>query len=315
MSTQQNEKQAMKFIITVDTESDIQKNSFDVLSLKNLDSLSRFQALCEKYAFKPTYLVTYEVGSDDKTAELLKNWQDSGKAEIGTHLHPWTTPPSALSDREFSFPHELSDEELRTKFKTIHNKITEMSGRSPTSYRAGRWGFDARQAEILSEFGYIADCSITPKVDWRNMGGPDFRREYVFPHKLASGILEVPMTILFTGFFKKEDSLLARLFSRMPGGLIKKVFNRIFFRQKWFRVFPNSAKEDWSGILESAKVNNLPYVMFMIHSNELHLGTSKDTRTEKMIEHTYKQLEEIFSLFHDQGAEGLTLSDYARTAQ
>lgn len=301
----------MKLIITIDTESDIQEHSSDTVSLKNLDSLPRFQKLCEKYNFKGTYLVTYEVIAENRIAQMLKGWQDEGKVEIAAHLHPWTTPPSAPSDKEFSFPCRLSDEELRAKFMALHNKITEMSGRRPTSYRAGRWGFDERQAKILAEYGYIADCSITPKIDWQNMGGPDFRRESLFPRKLTSGIWEVPMTILFTGFFKKENGLFARLFSRIPDGLVKKIVNRIFFRQKWLRVFPNSVKEDWPRILESAKVNNLPYIMFMIHSNELHLASSKDTRTEDMLEHTYKQLEEIFSFFYGKDIEGVTLSDYA----
>lgn len=302
----------MKFIITTDTESDIQGNNSDLVLLKNLDSLPRFQNLCEKYNLKTTYLVTSEVIADSRVVKMLKNWQNEGKAEIGMHFHPWTTPPRTTSDNHQSFPTELSYEELRAKFATLHHKITETLGRRPTSYRAGRWGFDERQAEILAEFGYVADCSITPKIDWRRMGGPDFRQESVFPHKLASGILEVPMTILSTGFFKKEGGLPRYLFSRMPDGLVKKIVNRILFRQKWLRIFPNSTREDWSRVFESAEVNNLPYIMFMIHSNELHLATSKDTRTKEMLEHTYKQLEEMFSYFCTQSVEGVTLSDYAR---
>ena len=103
----------MYFIVTVDTEADIQKKGSDRAVLSNLASLPRFQALCEAYNVMPTYLITYEVATHRETVENLKNWQDKGMAEVGTHLHPWTNPPIGTMDGELRFPHRLSDKEWR----------------------------------------------------------------------------------------------------------------------------------------------------------------------------------------------------------
>src|SRR3990167_291254 len=139
----------MDFIITVDTESDIQKSGKDPVLLRNLSALPRFQSMCEKYGIIPTYLITYEVATDKEATNNLKNWQDSGRAEIGAHLHPWTTPPIGDEDEKLRFPDALSDQELESKFKNLHDSIVKSIGRNPTSYRAGRWGFDNRQVELL----------------------------------------------------------------------------------------------------------------------------------------------------------------------
>lgn len=302
----------MNFIITIDTESDIQKSGKESVSLNNLSALPRFQTLCDKYGIIPTYLITYEVATHEETLKNMKNWQDSGRAEIGAHLHPWTTPPFSLKDKELRFPHSLPDKELTDKFNNLHESITKAVGQNPTSYRAGRWGFDDRQAELLKKHGYVADCSVTPKIDWRSMGGPDFRNAPVYPSHFKNGLLEVPMTILFTGFIKGERNLFSKFFSRMPDSFLKKVFNKLFFRQKWFRVFPNSKKEDWQKLYRTAKVLKLPVMLFMFHSNDLGAGTGQFTKTEADVEHIFRQFEELFSFIKEIKAESVTLSDFSK---
>ncbi len=253
----------MKFIITVDTEADNQWEKDSPITAKNISYLPRFQDLCKKYNFPPTYLVTYEVAQNKNIINQLKYWQDSKEAEIGAHLHPWTTPPIKNENNEHIYPHELKTEDLKKKLEVLTNAIQENFKKKPTSYRAGRWGFDYRQASMLNDLGYIVDCSITPKVNWKKSlgkgdgkGGPDFRNQSVKPYYFENGLLEVPMTILFTGIFNKEDGLLKEKFLYMDDGLIKKIINRLFFRQKWLRVFPNSSEKDWKKIYKSAKKIN-----------------------------------------------------------
>jgi len=310
----------MHFIITVDTEADDQWRENRGITCRNIEYLPRFQELCERYGFIPTYFTTYEIAADPDAVKTLKPWQDNGRAEIGAHLHPWTTPPLASEKKsEHCFPSELADEVLKNKLINLTEIIEKNFGRRPTSYRAGRWGFDGRQAGLLSELGYLADSSITPKINWskesgrsERVGGPDFRLAPLGPHRLASGLLEVPMTILFTGLIKKEKSAWSKKFLAMPGGWPKKIINRLFFRQKWLRIFANSTLRDWEQIYRSAILNGLPALVFMIHSSELMPGGSPYARDEKAVEHVYGQLEQIFGLYKKYGLKGSGLSDFAR---
>jgi len=214
----------MKLIITVDTERDNEWKRPDSTSLENIKFLQRFQDLCQKYGFKPTYLLTYEVASDPQSVKILKAYQEKLQAEIGAHLHPWTSPPfeqeRSWEDKVHRFPHELSDKELRDKMAVLTQTIIDNFGIRPKSFRAGRWGFDARVARELIRQNYIVDCSVTPKISWQKtkgdpqgQGGPDYRFFRAQPYFVSpqdinevghSALLEVPMTILFTGLFKKE---------------------------------------------------------------------------------------------------------------
>ena len=305
----------MKFVITVDVEADNQWKTGEI-SLENIKYLPRFQLLCEKYNFKPTYLLSYEVVNDSDISNL-KEWQDRGVAEIGAHLHPWTTPPY-LKNHDVNihtYPHELEEDDLFNKLKNLTDIIKEKFNKQPLSFRAGRWGFDKKVSEKIRELGYKVDCSVTPKVNWQKTvgnptknGGPDFRLSSVYPHDIDN-VLEVPMTILFTGLLKKENTRIAQFFLKLPDSFFKKVLNKLFFKQKWLRIFSNSKLKDWKLIHKSAQRNNLPVLEFMIHSSELMVSGSPYSKTEEQLDHIYEQLESMFKYFKDKKLETCLLKD------
>lgn len=319
----------MDFIITVDVEADNQWQRPSTLSVANIKFLSRFQALCQKYNFVPTYFVTYEVAADQQSVDILHNFQKQG-AEIAAHLHPWSTPPFVQEQNwelaHHRFPSELPDSELEAKLLSLTNIITKNFGTRPTSFRAGRWGVSGQLLSWLASQNYVADASITPKVSWEkskggstNTGGPNFKQAMSKPYYpdekniLKNGqlnILEVPMTILFTGLFKNENNILANFFINLPEGLLKRVMNRLLFRQKWLRIFSNSKKSDWQNIYQSAVVNNLPALQFMIHSSELMPAGSPYAKTEAAVDFIYLQLEEMFKFFQANNLSGKTLTNF-----
>jgi len=305
----------MKFVITVDTEADNQWKKGNTLTMKNIQYLPRFQKLCEQYGFIPTYLVSYEIAADPDAVALLKEWQDNNKVEIGSHLHPWSTPPQSRRDKYHRYPSDLSDDELNAKLTVLTDEIKKNFGKSPTSYRAGRWGFDKRQENLLSKLGYRVDSSITPSIDWSShigdpekSGGPDFRKEMSGLHLLDSGILEIPMTILPTGIIRNLSNPVVFFIHSLKDNLLRKVLNRIFTRTKWMRVFNNTKKEDWQNIYKSAEVNNLGVIQFMIHSSELMPGGSPYSKTHENVEFIYKSIEELFKYMKAKAVTASTLS-------
>jgi hypothetical protein len=90
----------MKLIVTVDTEADNQWDYHGTVSLANLSRLARFQALCERFGFVATYLLASEVLQDRGAVRRLRRWQDEGRAEVGAHLEPWTTPPLMALEKD-----------------------------------------------------------------------------------------------------------------------------------------------------------------------------------------------------------------------
>ena len=307
----------MKFIITVDTEGDNQWAKEKKITTENLKFLPRFQKLCEKYGFIPTYLVSYEITQSTEGIKMLVEWQNQNKAEIGAHLHPWVMPDYKGEGKVY--PSELAGLDLKQQLEILTRSIEEKFGNRPTSYRAGRWGFDGRQAEILSELGYLVDCSVSPKVSWEKIlgmvggkGGPDFRFNGVNPYYVFGNLLEVPLTILFTGILKKEKNAFANFFLGLRSGFLKKILNKIFFRQKWLRIFPGSKVGDWINIYKSAKLNKLPCLEFMIHSSELMPGGSPYAKNKYAVDLIYFQLEKMFAYFRSQGLKGVSLSEFAK---
>ena len=72
----------------------------------------------------------------------------------------------------------------------LTGQIREAFGSSPTAFRAGRYGCDARVAKRVAEEGFVVDSSVTPSdllagSPGMGGGGPDFSRFTVQPFRVA----------------------------------------------------------------------------------------------------------------------------------
>ena len=161
----------MKFIITVDTEADNQWAEEKKLATGNLKFLSRFQSLCEKYGFIPTYLLSYEITQDREGVKMLAEWQNQGKAEIGSHLHPWVMPNYIGKGK--IYPSELADPDLKQQLKILTSSIEEKFGNRPTSYRAGRCSFPTTIWTWPAGWSKaVMSGSTPPNREWRPAAPP-----------------------------------------------------------------------------------------------------------------------------------------------
>jgi len=320
----------MKLVVTVDTEADNQWDYHGTVSLSNLRCLPRFQDLCERFGFTATYLLASEVLQDREAVQWLRGWQDEGRAEVGAHLEPWTTPPFMALERENStlqiFPSLLPGPWFERKLHTLTEGIAESIGRAPRSFRAARWGLGASMVGALARQGYWVDCSVTPKTSWAGTQkgpfseGPDYRRAPARPYRLSgadvcrpgdSELLEVPMTVLYTGPFTVEGSRAARWFTLLPETPLKRLLDRAVFRTKWLRISPESRRGDWRAIHHAASRSGLEVLEFMIHSSELMPGGSPLTPTQRDAETVFRRLEEMLGDYRALGVESCTLGELA----
>lgn len=310
-----------KFLISIDTEGDnLWKWSVGKpISTKNAKFLPRFQELCEKYGFKPTYLTNHEMACDPFFSEYFKNKAHVNLCEIGMHLHAWNSPPlfnlpirsdvSAGAPFITEYPPEIIEEKVSFLTDFLENTFEK----EISVHRAGRWATNHQYFEILNKYGYKVDCSVTPAVSWSKAPGqsPDsFGTDYsdfpTAPYIIENtDILEVPVTI------RKNH----RIRSLKNCGL-RKCINRISEARKgygpqWLR--PKNNKENLQDLLYLTDVisgeRKTDYLMFMLHSSEFMPGGSPTFTSEESIEKLYENLEILFNRI-SKDFSGCTFKDY-----
>lgn len=315
------------FLITIDTEGDSLWSRPSRITTENAHFLQRFQALCERYKFKPTYLVNFEMAQDARFQEFGRRvlWRDAG--EIGLHIHPWYSPPhndAYHSGIPHQYLYELPDNLLAAKVAALTDLLAQTFEIQPLSHRAGKWGFDERVARALVDHGYQVDCSVTPGLSWRRYrgslngrGGPDYSGFPTEPYFLdlsnirrpgASLLLEVPMTVR-----PNYPSLLEKGHQRVHGGVLAKVLHQVLGAPyTWLR--PNGRNlASLVSLVDWGVSRRLPMLEFMLHSSELMPGGSPIFRAPGDIEVLYTHLAALFDHVASLGIRGVTLAEFRRS--
>ncbi len=147
----------------------------------------------------PTYVVDWPVATNARSGAAMAEMARSGLCDIGAHLHPWVTPPHEEEvNRGNSFAGTLPFELERVKLAGLTAKLTELAGRAPIAYRAGRYGIGPNSGSILAELGYRLDLSVRSHFDYSDEGGPDFTDFPIHPWR-SGGLIEVPLTTCLAG--------------------------------------------------------------------------------------------------------------------
>lgn len=324
----------MKFILTVDTEGDNQWDHGRELTVENIKYLPRFQDLCEKYQIKPVYLVTSEVCGDAFAKEIFTNYLLKDKAEIGAHLHSWTTPPFQdkdgyrYNDVYHAFANELPDDLLNSKIINLTNQIESSFGKRPLSFRSGRFGFNENLARILTENSYLVDSSVTPYINWSarrgipgGSGGPSFLNKPLFPYDYnfnAGSLLEIPVTILPTRFpLNRNKEIASYYFANVENNILLKILRKLLYRKQplWLRPHPKMDNKLFDELVDEAIHLKLPYIVMMFHSSELMPGCSIFRSDEKAVENLFVMLELFFILLREKNIGSVTLTEAARSCK
>ena len=317
----------MYLAITVDTEADDQWSRPSPRTVRNLAGLSRMQTMCESLGVPPTYLITSEVAASAQKMPEVVEATARNAAEIGAHLHPWTTPPfdpeesGTPADEVHTMPSELASDLLRMKMVTLTAEVAEILGRGPTAFRAGRFGMSQAVANVLAELGYLVDSSVTPGIDWhgrsdtgRRGGIPDYSSWSPEPAEIemeqGHRLVEIPVTILNvrgyhpTGRAKKGSRALA---TRSVRGLV----GRARGSHVWCRPWPGYTRETLPLLWDTAKNQGLPAVVMMFHSSELVPGCSPYRSSADDVDDLFAQVETFVRHALADGAAPATLSSCA----
>lgn len=207
--------------IVIDTEEEFDWfGPFDrnATGVGHLRRIGGFQAVCERWGIRPVYAVDYPVASQRTGIEALRPLLAGGRALVGTHLHPWVSPPYEEEVNEYnSFPGNLPPALERAKLKCLTECIETTLGARPLMYKAGRYGIGPSTFGILEELGYLVDLSPSPPFDYRPVGGPDFSRRGLAPVWAGprGSILSIPGTGALIGWLPSHRLYQATISRRL----------------------------------------------------------------------------------------------------
>jgi hypothetical protein len=314
------------FLITVDAECDDAWSSSGQVRTENARFLPRFQALCESYRLKTTYLTTFEMALSPVFQEFGRDVLKRGAGEIGMHLHAWNSPPIVplTSNDGLYHPYltEYPEPVMRDKIAFLTDLLEDTFEIKMTSHRGGRWGFGPAYARLLAERGYLADGSVTPLISWSDHlgdpqqgGGPDYRRFPRFPYFLDleniscpgnSRLLEIPVTTM-----ELQPGPLRALSSWLPQrSFARRVLKRLFPPLCMFAPTRHNLRSLLK-VVEKSVAAKSGCVHFALHSSNLMPGGSPPFREAEDVEALYDALDRVLSVAA-QNFRGATLTEFRR---
>jgi hypothetical protein len=162
-------------------------------------------------------MIDHPIATDPAAIAILSRVIEDGRSEIGTQLHPWVNPPfDEAVTPVASYAGNLVRDLEAAKIDVLTAAVASAFGHRPRAYRAGRYGIGPRTIALLAERGYRIDSSVRPGYDYRADGGPDFTELDSGAYR-NGGIVELPLTTVFTGLLRDRG---ARLYQAL-GGLPK----------------------------------------------------------------------------------------------
>lgn len=163
-----------------------------------------------------TCMIDHPIATDPVAIAILTRVIEDGRSEIGTQLHPWVNPPFEETVTPLaSYAGNLVRDLEAAKIDVLTEAVTSAFGRCPLAYRAGRYGLGPRTHALLAERGYRIDSSVRPGYDYRADGGPDFTGIGSDGYR-TGGLVELPLTTVFTGRLRGRGAALYQTLGRFP---------------------------------------------------------------------------------------------------
>ncbi len=290
----------IRYVITVDTEEEWDWTGpfpvQDGYGVSNIQSLPRFQELCDAFDARVTYFVDYAVLANRQSRRVILELARNPNVEIGMHIHPWNTPPlhsRSVTPRE-SFLHNLPYDLAREKLDRTYQRFREY-GLIPTSFRGGRYSCGQVGLRFLVERGFLADASVCPFSWWPDDGAPDYRTRDLRPRRCQNPFVpewplwELPLTLAFTRgpwqFWQKFYEVVER--SALRHIRLIGIIERLGLVRRVWLNFECESSVNMRRLLERLVQVPVDYVCFTVHSSSLSVGPNPYARTTEAVERIY----------------------------
>ena len=308
-------------LVAIDTEGD---NQWDAKArrhqtFENIYALERLHDFFARHGVRPTYVVTYPVATDPRSADVLRRVQRRGDAEIGAHHHAWETPPCDPDDVDrHPYALALPLSQFDAQLDSLTSAITAAVGQRPVSYRSGRFGFSAAHVSSLERAGYLIDSSVAPLFYEAHKHGPDFVGAPLTPYFLAyddatkagtSDLLELPISAALD---RRVPKIVELWYGRAPFPYMTRRVLRLarIAKVRWLRP-SYSSTEDMIALSRQIVQRGAPILNLLFHSSEVIVGGSPYNRTQGELDAFYDRLSRVLTYATKElGAEPLTFAEY-----
>lgn len=274
-----------RFVVFVDTEEEFDWAAPFSRAARSVSAIAALPEMHRRFADRgvhPCYLCDYPVVADPRAAATLRALVADGHSAIGAQLHPWVNPPHAEQpSAHLSFGGNLPPKLEAQKLDALTSAIADVFGRAPLAFRAGRYGLGPRTLGLLAGRGYRLDTSVRSFHDYGAQGGPDYRSigPDAFRVPDAPGLIEVPLTTIFTGPLRRASTPVHRAATRLPRGVGLLARSRLLSRVP---LTPEGVTiAEVSDAVRLAAQDGMRLLTFSFHSPSLVPGHTPYVRNEE----------------------------------
>ena len=310
--------------VTIDTEEDDWGSyAREGATAENIRLLPWLQEHFDRFGVRPTYLVNRPPLLDARSVEVLGHLAERPDIEIGTHCHPWNTPPFTPRDRRTSMMCNLPVEVNRGKIREMTGLIERKLGVRSRTFRAGRWGFGPTVAEALHAEGYAIDASVSPLIDWSPIGGADFSDAPLLPYRChprrpltpdpTGPLLELPTTV---SFLRGDPKRLGQLRHRLEESFVSRLklvgfLDRTgILTRRWLSPELSTGSE-MIRLAEAATRRGVEFLSLIFHSSTLLPGATPFVMDEHQQERFLRDLNTFLAFCQQSGFVFKTLLEAA----
>ena len=201
---------ALRVVVSLDVEEEglfSGRYAASDCGVRNVALLPRLAPLSRELGFPLTLFCAHTVFASAEARPVLAWMRDHCGAEIGAHLHHWSTPPlvenragtgtaAHKADGPPTRTDRLPRDLLRRRLRTLLDAGRDFQSAPLTSFRMGRWDLKDVVRPLLAEAGINVDSSVCPLRAFRD--GPDHFLAPADPYwaEDLSGrrLLEAPIT-------------------------------------------------------------------------------------------------------------------------
>jgi hypothetical protein len=252
-------------------------------------------------------MVDHPVASDPAAVDILRAVLADGRSAIGAQLHAWVTPPYAPPVAGDSYAGNLPLALEAAKLDTLTALLQEAFDTPPVAYRAGRYGIGPATVALLASRGYRIESSVRARYDYRSDGGPDFTAIGNAAYR-AGGLLELPLTSVFTGRLRRIGSRLYPALRDVPHG--RGALSRTGLLQR-IALTPEDMPID--AALEAVRVAILEerqrLISFSFHSPSLEIGHTPYVRDRDDLVRFWRWWDKMFALLDALGVTAVGFAE------
>jgi hypothetical protein len=305
----------LKLVVTVDVEEEgLFTGRYPRVppGVKNVYELRRIEFITREFGFPLTLLVTYPAAVELPCAKILRSWHRELGAELGAHLHPWSTPPFADLPCPEPVRSDLMPESLlRAKLESLKDVLESRLEVRAASFRMGRFDLGEGVRRLLPTCGFHTDSSVVPCRLVDNVADHFMAGNEPFwwgrDEGEGNSLLEVPLTQLT--FLPELAARLYRVSQRLtePRRLILhsafRALGVVGIQPAWY---PLSSMQ-WAARLHHARGGKV--LTMFLHSTELLPGANPDYPTEAAVRRLTGRIRQFLQwLTTRYSIEGVTLS-------